>query len=60
MTIHNMYNCFTYVNLHQILLPIISIYNISTYKYYKYDYNHDIWLTMIIVNFKYFFIKLLP
>ena len=35
-------NCFTYVNLHQIVLPIISIYNISTYKYYKYDYNHDI------------------
>ena len=42
MTIHTRINCFTYVNLHQILLPIISIYNSSTYKYYKYNYNHGI------------------
>ena len=30
MTIHNKDTFFTYVNLHQVLLPIITIYNIST------------------------------
>ena len=42
MTIHNKDTLFYLCCLHQILLPIISIYNISTYNYYKYDYNHDI------------------